>query len=714
MKRLSVKSKLILMLLIASLGSILIISFLSWSISKKALTKVAFAQLTNVRISKAHQIESYFKNVRDLIQIFSTDETVIQAMVPLNKAYKKLDQELRELAWDKPLRSYYQERFLPRLRGYVQGEPNYESYRPVGQASRHLQYHYIVRNPHPEGDKHLLNDAGDDSAYSRHHARYHPFFRTLRDKLGFYDVFLIDFETGNIVYTVDKEVDYGTSLKSGPYDESGLAQAVEAVRRGSDSGAIHIVDFRPYRPSYGAPAAFVATAIYNGPHIIGILAFQLSIDAIDDVTTGYRNWKADGLGESGETYLVGDDLGMRSASRFMIEDPEGYFKALQATNTPQDIIEAMKHFRSSVLFQRVDTLAVREAIAGKSGTLQLNGYRGISILSSFTPLRIEGLNWVLLTEMDASEVYQPIRVLQRTLLMSSAVLLVLVTFAAIVASYRFVRPFHMIIDATRQVKAGAQDVSIQLDTRDEFAELAQSFNDMFQSMRSQGRLIEERNRQNEDLLLNFLPEPVARRLQKGERHIVDTIQHVSVLFANVIGFVELSEQKDAGDAGDLLNELISAFDIAAKRQGVEPDKILGVHYLALCGLLSPRLDHIHRTLNFALDMLQILDRFNLKYQTDLSMQVGIHTGAVNVGMVGDEKIKYDLWGEPVNGAISLYFIACPGLILVSPEVYEQAARNLYHFEPYATAKSEQQAWSLKGTASAGSPRQHPDVQEDKG
>ncbi len=597
------------MLLVASLGSIMTISFLSWSISKKALTKAAFDQLTSVRASKASQIESYFKNLRHLIQLFSKDETVIQAMVPLNKAYKQLDQELGELAWDAPLQSYYRERFMPRLKGYIQGEPHYETYRPAGQASRRLQYHYIVKNQHPDGEKHLLDDAGDGSAYSRHHARYHPFFRTLRDKLGFYDVFLIDFETGNIVYTVDKEVDFGTSLKNGPYAESGLAEVVEAVRRESDHGTVHIADFHPYRPSYGAPAAFIASAIYNGPHVIGILAFQLSIDAIDEVMTGKQNWNADGLGDSGETYLVGNDLRMRSSSRFLIETPDDYFKALQAANTPHDIVESIKAFHSSVLLQKVDTLAVRDAIAGKSGTRQLKDYRGISVLSSFTHLRIEGLDWVLLTEMDTSEVHQPVRVLQRTLLVSSALLLLLVTFASIVASYSFVRPLQMIIAATRKVNAGEQDVSIQLDARDEFAELAQRLNDMFRSMHSQSKLIEERNRQNEDLLLNFLPEPVARRLQKGERQIVDHIQNVSVLFANVIGFVELSERKDAAEAVELLNELISSFDAAARRHGVDPDKVLGAHYLAICGLLSPHLDHIHRTLNFALDMQQLLDRF---------------------------------------------------------------------------------------------------------
>ncbi len=96
-------------------------------------------------------------------------------------------------------------------------------------------------------------------------------------------------------------------------------------------GAVQIVDFKPYTPSYEAPSAFLATPIFNGPHIVGILALQLQVDEIDKVMTGNQNWKADGLGRSGETFLVGSDLRMRSTSRFLLEDPEGYDQVLRGT-----------------------------------------------------------------------------------------------------------------------------------------------------------------------------------------------------------------------------------------------------------------------------------------------------------------------------------------------------------------------------------------------
>ncbi len=99
------------------------------------------------------------------------------------------------------------------------------------------------------------------------------------------------------------------------------------------------------------------------------------------------------------------------------------------------------------------------------------------------------------------------------------------------------------------------------------------------------------------------------------------------------------------------------------------------------------------------------------------MQIGIHTGAVKVGLVGDEKFQYDVWGEPVNVAINLHFNARPGRVLVSPSVYEQAAQHLYDFAPYPAAASDSDAsivgWSLKGMASAGPNQPYAAVHKDE-
>ena len=126
----------------------------------------------------------------------------------------------------------------------------------------------------------------------------------------------IDDETGEIIYSVFKETDYATSLITGAFSRSNIADAFQAARELKTLDAVKFTDFKYYEPSYGAPAAFVGSPIYEGNTRVGVLVFQLPVDRINEIMTGGQNWINDGLGNSGETYLVGPDGSMRSVSRF--------------------------------------------------------------------------------------------------------------------------------------------------------------------------------------------------------------------------------------------------------------------------------------------------------------------------------------------------------------------------------------------------------------
>ena len=112
---------------------------------------------------------------------------------------------------------------------------------------------------------------------------------------------MIDAETGNILYTVEKETDFATNIYSGPYASSNLADVVKQASRGRNPDFVAVSDFEPYRASYSTPAAFVASPIFDNSQLIGILAFQLSIDEINRIMTSNQNWLQNGLGETGET-----------------------------------------------------------------------------------------------------------------------------------------------------------------------------------------------------------------------------------------------------------------------------------------------------------------------------------------------------------------------------------------------------------------------------
>jgi class 3 adenylate cyclase len=676
--QLSIKSRLVLMLLPVSLLSILVIGYLGWNSGQRALNEAILNQLTSIRASKAYQIESYFNNIFSLTSTLSEDRMVVEAMKEFRVAYQDVSTWPIVPSWESQLDAHYREAFLPRLDRNVEGAPLFALYRPQNTAAIYLQYHYIVRNPYatPERDR-LHVSPTDTSLYAPLHQRLHPLFSSVVRRFGFEDLFLIDIRTGEIVYSVFKQSDFATSVLDGPYQESNLGQLVRTIQEAPEQGVARLVDFRPYRPSFAAPAAFVAAPIFEGNEAIGVLALKLPVDEINDVMTGSQNWSSDGLGESGESYLVGSDLLMRSVSRLLLEDRARYQSILEELALPEDTINRIRHFNTSILLQPVTSRSVQNALAGEAGTEIVQGYRGVPVLSSYQPLAIPDLEWVILSEMEGTEAFAPVAALQRNMLIYSVILVLLVTLAAMALSRVFVRPIETLIRGVERVGAGDHNVKIDLDTKDEFGALAAAFNEMVASIRRQTRVIEEKNQENERLLLTILPAQVAARLKAGEQ-VADRLEQVSVIFIRMLGFADLAHRKGASESAKVLDNLICVLDEVAARHEVERVKTYGETYVAACGITSPRLDHTRRTLDFAVDAIRIIEQFDREYDEKLMMQIGVHTGPVLAGIVGGDKFAYELWGETVNVVHRIHTKADPNTILVTESVHERA-HTFYDF-----------------------------------
>ncbi len=695
---LSIKSKLIAMLLGVSSFSILVTAYLGYQSGQANLTSRVFSQLTSLRASKAYQIESYFKNIQNQTETLSENPAVIAAMQEFTQAHRTLESVKIPAASDQKLTAYYQQEFLKRLAKAEAGSPVLESYLPQSAASRYLQYQYIANNPNSVGKKHLLGMARDGSAYSQIHGRYHPIFRKIIEKFGYYDMFLIN-PQGTVVYTVFKETDFTTNFATGAYKTSNLARLMTQMQQAKEKNYSQIIDFEGYGPSYGAPAAFIAAPIFNKSELIGVLAFQLPVDEINNVMTGNRKWEGDGLGKTGETYLVGKDYLMRSVSRFLEQDPKAYIESLRTVGVNDDVIGRISQYKTSILQQNVQTQGITEALTGRQGTQILKDYRGIPVLTSYAPLKIEGLDWVILSEIDLSEAYEPIYSFTRQVLISATLLMLLLTLIAMALAYLFVKPIQHLIDSARKVQEGGMDTIVPLNPHDEFGELAQSFNAMLNSLHTQTNLVAEKNRENDQLLLSIFPAAIAKRLKLGEKDIAEDISNVAVIFADLTGFSKLSASMTAYEIVHLLNDVFAAFDEAAERFGMEKIKTIGDSYMAICGLSVPYLDHDKRAIGFSLELQSVMRRFNLERGFQLNIQVGINSGDVVAGIVGRNKFIYDVWGDTINIASNLRD-ACPvGEVLVSETVY-QRLRDLYDFEAWINversgSKETLSAWRLK-------------------
>ncbi|MBD2120666.1 adenylate/guanylate cyclase domain-containing protein [Trichocoleus sp. FACHB-262] len=212
------------------------------------------------------------------------------------------------------------------------------------------------------------------------------------------------------------------------------------------------------------------------------------------------------------------------------------------------------------------------------------------------------------------------------------------------------------------------------------------------------RLRQEQQR-SEQLLLNILPPSIAERLLKQQQTIADSFAEVTVLFADIVGFTQLSTQMSPSEVVNLLNQVFSRFDELAEYHGLEKIKTIGDSYMVVAGLPQHRIDHASAIAQMALAMHQALKQLNTQTGHTLEIRTGIHTGPVVAGIIGLKKFAYDLWGDTVNTASRMESQGLPGEIQVSETTYE-CLKQQYVFEERGSiaikGKGEMNTYLLRG------------------
>ncbi|HSD86524.1 MAG TPA: adenylate/guanylate cyclase domain-containing protein [Kofleriaceae bacterium] len=228
-------------------------------------------------------------------------------------------------------------------------------------------------------------------------------------------------------------------------------------------------------------------------------------------------------------------------------------------------------------------------------------------------------------------------------------------------------------------------------SKDEVGQLGENFNAMAATIQEHNENLEElvhkrtkelsdEKQTSERLLLNVLPAPIADRLKSGEGLIVDRFDAVTVLFADIVGFTSLSSRIPPEQLVTMLNELFSAFDKLAEQHGLEKIKTIGDAYMVVAGVPVPIANHAAAITHMALDMQLVIDEFAKKHASDLTIRIGIHTGPVVAGVIGQKKFIYDLWGDTVNTASRMESHGVPGRVHVSAATFA-LLQETFELEP---------------------------------
>jgi len=305
---------------------------------------------------------------------------------------------------------------------------------------------------------------------------------------GYYDIFVID-DFGNIVYTAVRESDFGTNILNGPYRGTSLGKAVKTA---IESSRIAFADFEFYPPSDNAPAAFLANVIYDYDGIFhGVVALQLPIDKINEIMQ-----QRTGLGQTGETYLVGPDYLMRSDSRFFEE--------------------------STILKQKVDTKNARNSFAHEAeGTdhkwfekiESFTDYRGVNVLG--THVYIPEVQWALLAEMGTKEALAPLRRLLLIFFAAGLGAMFVAYFISVWLTKKLTEPVAALRQAAAEIGKGNLDTEIKVRSNDEIGELADSFKTMAKDLSETTTSIDRLNREINE----------RRRAERELQRFTSTVRH---------------------------------------------------------------------------------------------------------------------------------------------------------------------------------------------
>lgn len=454
---------------------------------REALKHAAKSQLIAIRDTKKGEIENYFKTIENQVLTLSNNRMMIDAVGEFKEAFSNFKDEAKLVGSGEQkdkLSRYYTNDFGKKYKELNHGEAAGTSdlLNVLDADSIALQYQYIAVSTYPLGEKDVLVNPKDGTTYSRLHAKYHPHIRDILQKFEYYDIFLVDSDSGDILYSVYKELDFTTSLIDGPYANSGIAEVFQKANSAADSGFVALSDFSAYTPSYEAPAAFIASPIFDGEKKLGVLIFQMPVGRVNAIMTHNGRWAESGLGESGETYLVGSDFKMRSQSRFLLENKAGYLSLMKDVGLDNNLIKAIKSKDSSITLQPISTIGSKAAIAGESGFQIFPDYRNINVLSAYAPITINGLKWGIMSEIDEEEAFMPSVDLADTIIKSTIVIALVVMSLSIAIGFGIARsitkPINTTVSMLMDIAEGEGDLTRRLDesSGDELGLLGHWFN----------------------------------------------------------------------------------------------------------------------------------------------------------------------------------------------------------------------------------------------
>lgn len=449
------------------------VAFWTGSSAKGEILNSRMEQMSSIKISKMQHLKSYFLQIENVMTAKASTDKTYHLLSSFNAGFEALESlDINQNKAKAALLEYYKTKYLTRVDYSMKGSSqkrNLESYLPTSKAGIIAQYLYLVENTKGNSSKHTFtSNPNYGDAYSNIHLHEHPSLRKTLERFGKEDVYLVN-ATGDVIYSVYKNAEFGTNLMQGPYRHSGLGRVFKKSST-IQEGQIAVEDISYFEPLLNKKVAFIASPVYYEGKYQGSVVFQFPMKKIDDIMNFHYQYDKVGLGETGEAFLVGSDLLMRSNSRFYktIDNPD-----VQRNKTTSG-------------YYTIDTYATESALNGDNETKQSIGYKNNEVITSYAPLEMFGERWAIVIEINTDEALASAHEKFLITLFGTLVLIGLIVILSLFSLQKIIiSKLEILEETTYDLAKGDGDLTarIEVPKGDEISKIAHNVNEFIEKVR---------------------------------------------------------------------------------------------------------------------------------------------------------------------------------------------------------------------------------------
>ena len=454
--------------------------------------------------TKSKYIEDYFTHINQQLSTFSTDKQTVDAFNQLGVAFLNIEND-NYLTADVPdmnrlnslVEGFYKAEILPALESETTTAVNLASLLPGDNKQRILQYLYLAANQKPIGFKGTINKADDGSAYSYMHAQYHPEMIKFARKAGISDIIFVDYKTGYVTYSLEKNLDFATNLYEGPYKNSGLGMAFKKAIGQPVQGSVTCVDESLYAPALFQPSIFMSTPLFDGNQILGVVVFAINSSLLDNLLMFDKEELSSG--ESLKTIIIGDDFLYRSNDPEFVADREKYLHKLKRNANNGETAIGVARLGTTALLQSVDHVTLANASQGKEGLARYTTETGESVLCSYIPLKINNLNWILIAQMNKSGALASVHSMLKVLIGLAILIAILLYYISVITSNAISGRLNQLRDIVVSLAKGQHIKVSEAESDDEIGQMMNAASILNRRINESASFVTELGKGNMDM-----------------------------------------------------------------------------------------------------------------------------------------------------------------------------------------------------------------------